>query len=517
MAAQAEGPTKETSAWWGHIKVLASDDFQGRLTGSPGYQKAAAYVADSFHRFGLMPAGQDGYLQAVAYDVQTVLPDRSQVSLIRPQGTEHLNLGDDLVLWASRMQRSTVTGPLIFVGYGIHMPEAGYDDFESLPVKGAIIVCIVGGPQVLTGPQRAHAFAENLPHYLEEAGALGAITIIPTKNLGLPWSRVKATSVQPGMLLEEVALRPYKKATFAALFNEKAADKLFAGTGHTYSELAALADANKPLPRFPLKASLDAKIAVERSQATAGNVIARLPGSDPDLSKEAIVLSAHLDHLGTGAPDHGDGIYHGAMDDASGVASLLEVARAMHDAAYRPRRSILFLAVSGEEKGLLGSRYFAAHPTWHAGPIVADLNTDMFLPLFPLTRLVGFGAEESSLGDDARAIGKALGVELVPDPAPDHLIFVRADQYSFVRKGIPALMLAFSPRPGTPEVQAFADFWSQRYHAQADDLNQPVDLAAAEAFDAFLLRLSMQLADAPTRPVWHRTSFFARFAQAPLP
>jgi Zn-dependent M28 family amino/carboxypeptidase len=236
------------------------------------------------------------------------------------------------------------------------------------------------------------------------------------------------------------------------------------------------------------------------------------------MSQETVVLSAHLDHLGTGTPDHGDGIFHGAMDDASGVASLLEVARAMvQKPENHPRRSVLFVVVSGEEKGLLGSRYFAAHPTAHAATMVADINVDMFLPLYPLKRIVAYGAEESSLGEDARAVGTQLGIELAPDPMPDHLVFVRSDQYSFIRKGVPALMPSMSPRPGTAETEIFLAWLSNRYHAQADDLTQPVDLAGADAFDAFLIKLIMRVADAPSRPSWHKTSFFARFADTPLP
>jgi len=182
-----------------------------------------------------------------------------------------------------------------------------------------------------------------------------------------------------------------------------------------------------------------------------------------------------------------------------------------------PRRSIVLLAVCGEEKGLLGSRYFAAHPSRHAGHIVADINTDMFLPLYPLSRVVGFGADESSLGDDIRAVGKPLGVELVPDPKPDHVVFVRADQYSFVRKGTPAVMLSMDPHPGTAE-ESLVDQWFQtRYHAQADDLGQSVDLAAADAFNRLEYRLALRLADARSAPTWHRDSFFAGFAAHPLP
>ena len=182
----------------------------------------------------------------------------------------------------------------------------------------------------------------------------------------------------------------------------------------------------------------------------------------------------------------------------------------------KPHRSILFVTVCGEEKGLLGSRYFAAHPSRHAGHIVADINTDMFLPLYTLTRLVGFGADESSLGEDIRAIA-GDGVQLVPDPQPDHLVFVRSDQYNFVRSGIPAVMLMIAPRPGTPEEESYRHWFEERYHAQADDLSQPVDLAAAESYNGLLYRLALRVADASGVPHWHTNSFFARFGAAPLP
>jgi Zn-dependent M28 family amino/carboxypeptidase len=517
VTALADAPTKDTSAWWGHVKVLASDEYQGRLTGSPGYQQAATYVANSFRQFGLEPAGQNGYFQTVDFQVQTVLPERSRVTLVKSAARHALSVGDDLVLSAGVLQRAKVAAPLIFAGYGIHLPEAGYDDFDGLAIKGAIVVYLVGGPAALTGAERAHAYAETLPHYLEQSGAVGVISIIAPRNREVPWARMKAASVQPGMLLADIALRRYRGPMFAASFNELAADQLFDRSGHRFAELTALADAHQPLPRFPLRARLEAKVATRHAKTSADNVVAELRGSDPAVAGEAIVLSAHLDHLGTGKPDHGDGVFHGAMDDATGVASLLEVARAMHVSGHRPRRSILFVAVSGEEKGLLGSRFFAAHPTRHASALVADINMDMFLPLFPLRHLVGFGADESSLGDDVRAIGAASGVELVPDPAPDHLIFVRSDQYNFVRKGTPSLMLAFAPQPGTAEEAIQKTWFSERYHAQADDLSQPVDLAAAEAYDDFLLQLITRVADSAAAPSWHKDSFFARFGQHPLP
>ena len=515
-AAQAAMPDKQTSAWWGDIKVLASDDFQGRLTGSPGYRKAASYVAQSFERAGLKPAGNDGFFQSVGFQVQTVDTKASRI-LLTHQGSPPTDLSEDTVLSASVLQRPEVTAPLVFVGYGIHLPEAGYDDFADLDVRGAIVVYIVGGPDTLSGAQRAHARAEILPRFLERSGAAGTLSITAPKNREIPWARQKAAGSQPGMLLAETALRHYRGPMFAAGVNESKADVLFADSGHTFAELVAIAESHKQLPHFRLARGLEAHVQSTLSTLSSDNVVAELPGSDPALATEAVVLSAHLDHLGTGKPDHGDGIFHGAMDDASGVASLIEIARTLAASKARPRRSILFLVVCGEEKGLLGSRYFAAHPTRHEGHIVADINSDMYLPLYPLKRVVGFGADESSLGDDVRAVGREAGVELVPDPQPDHVVFVRSDQYSFVRKGTPSIMLAMTPRPGTPEETMYKEWFATRYHAQADDLSQPVDLGAADAYNRFVLHLALRVADAPRAPRWRADSFFAQFARQPLP
>lgn len=515
-ATHAAALDKQTSPWWGHIKVLASDDFQGRLTGSPGYRKAAEYVAHTFEKAGLTPAGEHGFFQSVGLEIQTIQTEHLSVHLKRGPGQEPLDVTAHVVLSPGVPQRPDTQAPLVFVGYGIHLPEAGYDDFAGVDIRGAVVVYIVGGPESLSGAQRAFAYAEVLPHFLEGAGAVGVISVTAPKNREVPWARQKAAGAQPGMLLAEKALRRYQGEMFAGAFDETQADALFADSGHTFTDLVAVAEAHQSMPHFRLAPTLDAHVEATRSSVTADNVVAELPGNDPSLAGEAVVLSAHLDHLGTGTPDHGDGIFHGAMDDASGVASLLVIAQQMRVMKAKPHRSILFVAVCGEEKGLLGSRYFAAHPTRHAGHIIADLNTDMFLPLYPVTRVVGFGADESSLGDDIRAVG-GKSVQLVPDPQPDHMVFVRSDQYNFVRKGIPAVMLMIAPQPGTPEEDTYKQWFKERYHAQADDLSQPVDLAAADRYNGLVYHLALRLADAPDTPHWHTNSFFARFGTTPLP
>jgi Zn-dependent M28 family amino/carboxypeptidase len=230
---------------------------------------------------------------------------------------------------------------------------------------------------------------------------------------------------------------------FTAVFNPESAEKLLAGSGHSLRDLLALADAGKPVPTFPLKETIEAQVVTETEAVESPNIAGVLPGSDPQLKDEYVVFSAHLDHLGIGEPIHGDKIYNGAMDDASGVASELEVARELHINGANLKRSVLFLVVCGEEKGLLGSRYFVARPTVARDRIVADLNTDMFLPLYPLKDLVVYGGDESSLGPELTAVAAAAGVKVIPDRQPDRNIFIRSDQYNFIRAGVPAVMPAF--------------------------------------------------------------------------
>ena len=311
------------------------------------------------------------------------------------------------------------------------------------------------------------------------------------------------------MELQDVGGSPASK--FTLFVNSEHADKVFAGSGHTFEEIRAMLGSEKPLPRFPLVISVRAKTAVKRSTAQSQNLAGILPGSDPTLKNEYVVISAHLDHLGIGAPVNGDKIYNGAMDDASGIASLIEIARAMHDSSAKPKRSILFLAVTAEEKGLLGSQYYASHPTVK-GPIIADINMDMPLPLFPLKYLEVQGLGESTLGDDITAVCRESGVVVQADKQPDHVRFIRSDQYSFIKKGVPSLAFKFGWLPGTPEEKMFNDWYKERSHGPTDDANQPVDKAAAAQFNAILGKLALRVAEASARPTWKPDSSFRRFA-----
>jgi Zn-dependent M28 family amino/carboxypeptidase len=315
------------------------------------------------------------------------------------------------------------------------------------------------------------------------------------------------------MVLADPSLGDSPGQQLAIAMNPAHADKLLAGSGHTFSELLALVDAGKSVPRFPLTARIKAAVTIERAEAQSQNVAGILPGSDPKRRNEYVVLSAHLDHLGIGEPINGDKIYNGAMDNASGVAAVLEVAARLHKSAVRPARSILFLAVTGEEKGDLGSRYFAANPTVPRGSIVANVNTDMFLPLFPLRILMVLGLDESDLGKDIQATARELGFEVQADPEPQRNRFVRSDQYSFVKAGVPALAMKVGYKENTPEAVIAATWTKERYHAPSDDLAQPVDLAAADKYVETILNLAVRIANRPDKPTWYDSSFFKRFQE----
>jgi Zn-dependent M28 family amino/carboxypeptidase len=295
--------------------------------------------------------------------------------------------------------------------------------------------------------------------------------------------------------------------------NPAHANMLFEGSGHTFEEILALENAGKPLPRFALPARVSARIAVTHTLLESQNVAGILRGSDPARRDEFVVLSAHLDHLGVGDPVNGDAIYNGAMDNAAGIAAILDVAARLHAANERPARSLLFVAVTGEEKGELGSRYFAAHPTVPSKAIVADVNTDMFLPLFPLKELMVLGLDESDLGGDIRAVAAAMHLQVQADPEPQRNRFIRSDQYSFIRAGIPALAMKVGYEMNTPESVIAQKWTAERYHAPSDDLNQPVDKIAADTFIEAVRQLAVRIANRPDRPKWNDHSFFLRFSR----
>ena len=508
----AQNPKAEGGRWWKDVSFLADDDLQGRMTGSGGYQAAAGYVAEQFKKEGLAPAGTVGFFQPVKFESREIDEAYSSVELVRGSDTTPLTLGKEVILSATADSGEDITADAVFVGYGISAPEANYDDFAGIDLHGKIAVYLAGGPDTIKDPLRAHEeSSDERWKAMKAAGAIGVAVILNSANQEVPWERI-AGNRRPALELADASLRRDQGKELSLTVNPEYADTFLAGSGHTLAEIMDAAKAKQPLPKFPLAVRIHAKTKLKETDMESPNVVAELEGSDPELKKEFVIVSAHLDHLGVGAPVNGDDIYNGAMDNAAGVAALIQIANDFREAKAKPKRSVIFLALCGEEEGELGSWYFANHPAVPADKIVADINMDMFLPLFPLEYLQVQGLDESTLGDDIRAAGLADGVKVIADEQPDANRFIRSDQYSFVQKGIPALAFKFGYEKGSPQEKTFNDWVHTHYHAPSDDVYQKVDQDAAGKFCHLIYMLTDQVADDAARPAWEPASFFRRFA-----
>jgi Zn-dependent M28 family amino/carboxypeptidase len=503
LAADAE------ERWMAHVKVLADDNMEGRLTGTPGYDRAAAYVAGEFGKLGLRPAGTDGFYQQVPLLEQTVDLKASRLALVG-QASVPLVLGEQVLAGTRVPQpKGAFDAPLVFLGSGLHLPEQGHDDFAGIDLKGKIVVVLAGGPKRLSGALKSHARTAEFWPAMQRAGAIGAITVANPAQMDVPWERQKLFAETPGMRLADPALNDAKQPFLTATFSPAEAELLFLASGRSFGEMLKIADAGETLPRFDLNLRMTGEIVARDRAFSAPNVVALLPGRDRKLKAEHVVLTAHLDHVGVDKPVDGDKVYNGAMDNASGIASMIESGRALK--AKRPKRSVLLVAVTAEERGLLGSRYYANRPTVPAESLAANINMDMFLPLWPFTHVTALGAEESSLGAVSAQAARTVGARQVPDEAPERNLFVRSDQYSFVRVGVPALALKFAAV--SAEEQAIQKAWlTGRYHAPSDDLDQPFDPKDVVPFNRYLVTLIGDVANAPARPSWNPESFFRRFA-----
>ena len=506
-------PNFDGNSWWGYVKVLASDQMEGRETGSEGLRKAATYIVDQLKADGLQPAGSNGFYQPVKLVSRQIEESGSSLALVRNGKDEPLVLGED-AMFSTRVDLAPqVDAPLVFVGYGLRVPEKNYDDFAGLDVKGKVVVVISGSPSEMPSALASHyqSMSERSKALLE-AGAVGMISIPNPASMDIPWSRMKLARTRPSMVLADSSLDDAMGIKLLVVFNPANAEKLFEASGHSFQEIADLAKDRKPLPHFPLPSGIKAKAKLIKTQVESDNIIAKLPGSDPKLKDEYVVLSAHIDHLGIGEPINGDRIYNGAMDNGSGSALVLDIANSLYRSHASLKRSVLFVWVTGEEKGLLGSKFFATHPTVPKNSMVADINTDMFLPIFPLKVLTVYGLDESDLGDMVRQVAEQQGIQVQPDPEPLRNSFIRSDQYSFIRQGIPALAMKVGFVPGSPEAVTEKKWLTERYHAPSDDLDQPVDLAAAGKFEDIVQGLAIKVANDPQRPQWKSDSFFRRFA-----
>lgn len=513
-AAPEESLSPAATQWWADISSIASDANEGRQTGSAGYMRAADYVISRMKGEGLKPAGDRGFLQQVTFEQQVVDQDASRAMLVNADGSQSpLKVGDALLIRPGGEARpEAVDAPLIFVGYGLGLPKQGYDDFAGLDLKGKIAVVISGGPDNISAPIKSDARA-NRESELAKLGAVGVITLTTPHQVEIVWSRQRLIAHQAGMYLADKKFHTVPAGFFTASADPEQSEAFFKDSGHSFAEMSALADASKAVPRYDLKPRLKATVVATRTTLTSPNLIAKLEGRDPKLKSEYVVVSAHLDHLGIGEPINGKRLYNGAMDDASGVAAVLDIAHRIAKGS-RPPRSVLFAIFTAEEKGLLGSRYFATNPTVPKRDIVADLNFDMPLPLWPLKMVYLPGETESTLGADARTVAGQQGLQVVPDPNPDRNVFIRADQYSFVREGVPSLFMKFGFLKNTPEYQIEHDWRANRYHSPSDDLDQPgIFKEEAVKLDAYTAAIALHVANADARPQWLPDSIFRRQTQ----
>lgn len=506
IAASSVQAQRPAAAWWEHVVFLSDDALQGRAAGSEGHRKAAAYVSDHFQKLGLTPGVGGSYLQPVQLRAVTIDRAASSVAVIAGGRTQAFDLSKDMAI-NGRGTCGAVDAPLVFVGQGLHVPEVGHDDLAGQDLRGKIAVYVAGAPSNLTAPVVSHRQgAGERWRVLKERGVVGQIQIFNPHQAGADWMRTIDAAQQPTYGLAEG--EEFADRRLAATVHPDAAKAMFEGSGHNLDALLETVKGGQALPRFALTTSVRAQLRCSSTPSPSENVVALMEGSDPRLRNEVVVLSAHLDHVGQFGSGE-DTLYNGAMDNASGVASLIDIAARMRAANFRPRRTIAFVAVTAEERNLLGSYCFARRPPFAAGMrMVANINLDMFLPIIPMKGLIAFGMEESSLQRDVEAAAASVGIVAERDPVPAQNIFIRSDQYNFVRVGVPSVMLLTGAAGDAETWKTWESWMRTHYHRPNDDIRQPVNFESAEMFQRALLTLVRRVGDADAAPSWNQNSVF---------
>jgi hypothetical protein len=506
----------DTRAWWHTTEDLSNDGMEGRDTGTAAYQRAAEYVAARFKAAGLQPAGENGsYFQIVTMYERTADAKTANFTIVRDNG-EKLSLAflqeittTPVYLMTTGLPTITQTGPdgkkypvkpqLTFRGY------CGKDAMAS--VMNKVVLCF--GTQ-----RRGLPSAAERQENAKNGGAIGLINIDdPYFTIEPPrWPAAYARTVT---LREPDSVRIVDAAPYTMMtpmrISAEAFTKILEGTGQDAATILKTGGNKQPLASFDIPAHFEGGYRVEEKNISSPNVLAVLTGSDPTLKDEYVVISAHLDGYGFGTPVKGDNLYNGALDDAAYVALLIQMADDIKSGKLpHPKRSILFCAFTGEEKGLLGSNWFVAHPTIAKEKLVADVNLDQLRPLFPLNILTAEALNDTTLGQTARDVGAKMNIEIRDDREPERGLLRRADQYPFLRIGVPAISFIFGYDPGTDAEKRYREWYEVRYHRPQDDLTQPVDFDAATKFNTFFYRLVGTIANAPTRPAFLPGSQFVK-------
>lgn len=514
VAQTAPAPVFSADHFRSHVAFLSNDLLEGRDTGSRGHEIAAAYVASQFEGLGLKPGGENGsWYQEVPFRSSRLGEKAPTVTISGPGGSKIWENATDVLVGPSAFEaEQDVSAPVVFAGYGIDAPGQGLDDYKGLDVRGKIVAVLAGTPDGLPSEISAH-FGDVKEVMAAKHGAIGLITL-PTEDSEKrrPWAAMVRRTDRPRLTWLDKNGKPLDEAPglkIGALLNGAAAEALFAGAPKNYAEIRAEAAKKGFKPKgFPLKSNVRITRSSTWSEIKSPEVIGMLPGSDPALKDEYVLLTAHLDHLGIrkSAKPGEDRVYNGALDNAAGIATMLEVARSFAESGEQPRRSILFVANTAEEKGLLGADYFAHHPTVPIDNIAAVVDLDMPLLLYKFTDVIAFGADHSTVAQTVRKAAAEMGVALSPDPMPEENIFVRSDHYMFVRQGVPAILLATGFANGGEA--HWREFLSNEYHSVKDDMSQKIDWESGARFAKLNYLISRDLADADTRPMWHQNDFF---------
>ncbi|MDH5833298.1 M20/M25/M40 family metallo-hydrolase [Luteimonas kalidii] len=511
------------------VRALADDAMEGRRTGTPGFDRAAEYVAKRFGETGLAPAGDDGsWFQAVPLLQATVQPEGARLEIVRNGATIALEPRKQFLPLANfNAAEAALDAPAVFVGQAVHAPDLGHDDFAGLDLDGRIAVMFGGAPARFEATQRAfHASTREKLRNVVERGAVGVVYVNTADDeVRNPWARSVQNASQPSMRLrgeDGGAIDTWPQLRASAVVSATAADELFAGGDRSAAQLFEAARAGQ-LRGFPLPGTLRLAARTRIEPLASRNVVGRLPGADPALAGEHVVYTAHLDHIGTGEPvtdaqGREDRIRNGAIDNALGVAILLEAAREL-EAGPRPKRSMAFVALTAEEQGLLGAEWFANRPSVD-GDVVANINMDMPMLTAPTTDVVPIGVDHSSLGAVLDTAAAEIGVTLSPDPFPEETVFVRSDQYAFVRAGIPAVYLMGGVVGANPDQDPqVAATWFLRncYHQPCDQVDLPIQYGDAARLATLNARIGRITGDAAQRPRWNDGDFFGERFGKPDP
>ncbi|MGH8078528.1 MAG: M20/M25/M40 family metallo-hydrolase, partial [Lysobacter sp.] len=479
---------------------------------------------------GLAPAGNDGsYFQRVPMLCATRSAEGARLAITRSGATTALRFREQyLPSLHYAASDVSVEAPAVFVAQGVYAPTLRHDDFRGIDLRGKIAVLFSGAPATFDIDRRAfHSSTREKLRELVERGAVGAVFVnTDDDETRTPWARHAASWDKPGMRLrasDGTGIDTFPQLRVVAHVRAAAADAILASSGRSAAQLFEAAKQGTLQPFvLPGTIALGARATITRVESR--NVVARLVGSDARLANEHVLFSAHLDHIGIGAPVAGgkvseDRIFNGALDNALGVAVMLEAARQLASMPVKPKRSLLFIALTAEEKGLLGAEWYAHQPTVPRESLVANINMDMPMLLTPTDDVVPVGLEHSSLQPLVQRAAKDLGVALSPDPFPEQTTFVRSDQYAFIRAGIPAVYLMAGTRastPGNDANKAMRTFLHDHYHQPSDDVSQPIQYADAARLAQLNARIGQLVGDVALRPAWNDGDFFGeRFGPKP--